>query len=82
MLNKSWMAMAALLGIAFVSACAAGNDPATSTSSSTGSTGGGGSGSTGDGGSGGKAVVCGDGDIAASESCDDGNTVDGDGCDS
>jgi cysteine-rich repeat protein len=79
------MAMVAVWVIAGVPACATGNDVTTSTSSDTGSAAGGadpaGS-STGAGGAGGKTAVCGDGDIAASESCDDGNTADGDGCDS
>ncbi|MCC6524348.1 MAG: hypothetical protein IT373_16940 [Polyangiaceae bacterium] len=50
----------------------------TSTSSSTSSNGGGGSGATG--GGGGSPGGCGDGVLGGTESCDDGDTVAGDGC--
>jgi cysteine-rich repeat protein len=83
-LKKSRMAMVALGVMALVPACATGNDKTTATSSGGGSAVGGGDagGGASTTGTGGKAAVCGDGDIAASESCDDANTADGDGCDS
>jgi cysteine-rich repeat protein len=86
--NKTWIAIAWLLAIAALPACGTG-DPTTTTgsSSSSGSTSGAGgqdgtsstSGGT-DGGPDGSDDGCGDGKLAASESCDDANTVDGDGC--
>jgi cysteine-rich repeat protein len=84
--KKAWMAMATLLAFAALPACAKSNvgttaTSATGTAAGGGDTGGGGSGTGGQGGDGGVANVCGDGVIATSELCDDGNTIDGDGCD-
>jgi cysteine-rich repeat protein len=92
--NKAWLAIAWLLSIVALPACAtSGNEPtgtggsaSTGSTSSSGSAGGqdstdgGPNGSGGSGGSGGSATPCGDGKLASSESCDDGNTKDGDGC--
>ena len=88
--KKAWVAMATLLAFAALPACATSNVGTTATSSGTGSdVGGGNTGGasstatgTGTGGAGGKAAECGDGAIANTEVCDDGNTTDGDGCDS
>jgi cysteine-rich repeat protein len=86
--RKAWMAMATLLAFAALPACATSNVGTTASSSGTGSdvgggdAGGGGGMATGTGGAGGKAMFCGDGETATSESCDDGNMADGDGCDS
>ncbi|MFO0761681.1 MAG: DUF4215 domain-containing protein [Byssovorax sp.] len=92
-LKKAWMASAALVALGALSACATSNVGTTSTGTTTGSgTGGdtsgtGGTGTGGDMGTGGTGghpdtPVCGDGKIAVIESCDDGNTMDGDGCSS
>jgi len=79
--KKAWMAMATLLAFAALPACATSNVEPTATSSGAGGEGGGTGGSTSSSsGTGGKAIACGDGDIATSEVCDDGNIVDGDGC--
>jgi cysteine-rich repeat protein len=85
--KKAWMAMATLLAFAALPACATSNVGTTAASSSgtgagggDGGSGGGASTVTGATGTGGNGIVCGDGDIATSEVCDDGNTDDGDGC--
>jgi cysteine-rich repeat protein len=81
--KKAWMAMATLLAFAALPACATSNAGTTGTSSGTGGevgAGGGTSTSASSSGTGGKVVACGDGEIANTESCDDGNTADGDGC--
>src|SRR5262245_23977263 len=81
--NKAWLAIAWLLLIAVLPACAGGEtDTTTGSTSSSGSSGPGGQ-DIADGGmdgSDGSAGLCGDGKLAASESCDDGNLEDGDGC--
>jgi cysteine-rich repeat protein len=82
-LKKAWRAMAWLTAIAALPACATSGNEATGTSgsssSTSSSTGEGGQGGGGEGGQGG-AAPCGDGTAVMPEACDDGNTVDGDGC--
>ena len=86
--KKAWVAMATLLAFAALPACATSNVGTTATSTGTGSAAGGGDAGgasstttgTSAGGAGGKAAVCGDGAIAITESCDDGNPDDNDGC--
>jgi cysteine-rich repeat protein len=82
MVKKTWRTLAAMVAVAFISACATSEPPPSTETSSTGgdtttttSTGAGG-----DGGSGG-ASVCGDGIVTDDETCDDTNTEAGDGCD-
>jgi cysteine-rich repeat protein len=87
-LKKAWIALTALLLLGVLPACAKNNASTSTTGGVDGGDVGGAGGAGGDsggsgghsGGSGGMAAACGDGKLATTESCDDGNTKDGDGC--